>query len=118
MLAFPANNVVDGFPLARVYLSTSSRAPVNVTISTPRMRDVNVWWSDVSFSDVRASIVRGQGYMHDLSHDVYLFGSSIEDKGSFRCHACTYMYTMQLTCGCARAVFIHKTLYICTCIFC
>ena len=100
VLAFPENRVVNTYPVARIHLSTFSVTPVNVTITTPRMRDAaDSWWTQSEFSDVDVSVSRGDAYVHEMPYDVHMFGSSIEEKGEWACSGklgCLWLCFMRL----------------------
>ena len=78
--------MVNTYPVAQIHLSTFSVTPVNVTITTPRMRDAaDSWWTQSEFSDVDVSVSRDDAYVHEMPYDIHMFGSSIEEKGEWAC---------------------------------
>ena len=81
VLGFIENRARDDYPIGRLYITTDNPVPVSVTISVPRLRDADTWWTEANFNDVEYSVTHNIPVFHDLPYDVHMFGNSIEDKG-------------------------------------
>jgi hypothetical protein len=84
LVAFLENRVVLGSPSPRLYVTSFSRQPVNVTVSLPGMSVGLLWPASVAppfYSNTYRLQAIGQGIEISFPSAIQLLGTNVENKG-------------------------------------